>query len=57
MKKDDKQGLYDISWENYSQILVVLGEPELCENISTNRWQFFFMFKSDLLSFSIHAVI
>ena len=37
---DDKQGLYfwppvdDISWENYSQILVVLGDPELCENIS-----------------------
>ena len=52
IKKDDKQGLYfwppvdDISWENYSQILVVLGEPKLHENISTNRWQFF-MFKSD----------
>ena len=52
IKKDDKQGLYfwppvdDISWENYSQLLVVLGEPELCESFSTNRWQFF-IFKSD----------
>ena len=49
MMNDAKQGLYfwppvdDISWENYSQILVVIGEPELCENVSTNRRQFFYV--------------
>ena len=58
MKKDDKHGsLYfwplddDVSWENYFQILVVLGQPELCDSISTNRCQFF-GFKAHHLAFS-----
>ena len=47
MQKADEKDLYywpaadDISWESFSQILVVLGKPLLCDVTSTNRRQFF----------------
>ena len=61
MKREDEKGLYywptvnDISWESFCQILVVLDEPVLCDDISTNRRQLF-SFSTKLLEKSSNIV-